>query len=83
VRVILMYMKGQRVLQVSAIIETFGSALLYWILYDTYGMVGLAVAYFLAISLPNIILAGIVYKRFGVVPLPFVSQAAGPRSTRN
>jgi len=83
VRVILMYMKGQRVLQVSAIIETFGSALLYWVLYDTYGMVGLAVAYFLAISLPNIILAGIVYKRFGVVPLPFVSQAAGPRSTRN
>jgi O-antigen/teichoic acid export membrane protein len=83
VRVILMYMKGQRVLQVSAIVETFGSALLYWVLYRAYGMVGLAVAYFLAISLPNIILAGIVYARLGIVPLPFVSQAAGPRGTRN
>ncbi len=79
VRVILMYMNGQRVLQVSAIIETCASAVLYWVLYGAYGMTGLAIAYFVAISLPNLILAWIVYARFGVVPLPFVSQTAGSR----
>lgn len=76
VRVILMYLNGQRVLQVSAIVETFGSALLYWILYGAYGMTGLAIAYFLAISVPNIVLASIVYARFGIIPVPFVSPVA-------
>jgi hypothetical protein len=80
VRVILMYMNGQGVLQVSAIIETIGSALLYWVLYGAYGITGLAIAYFLAIALPNVVLAWIVHARFGIVPLPFVAQAAGRRN---
>ena len=83
VRVILMYLNGQKVLQVSAIVETFGSALLYWILYGAWGLTGLAVAYFLAISVPNIILAWIVYSRFGIVPLPFVSPVRGNRDRRD
>lgn len=82
VRVILMYMNGQRVLQVSAIVETCGSALLYWFLYGAYGPAGLAVAYFVAIALPNIVLAWVVYARFGIAPVPFVSPAAVPRRRR-
>ncbi len=77
VRVILMYLDGQHVLQVSAILETFGSAILYWILYKAYGLTGLAIAYCLAISLPNLVLAWVVYKRYGIIPLPFVSPVAG------
>lgn len=82
VRVILMYLNGQRVLQVSAIAETCGSALLYWVLYGAWGLTGLAIAYFLAISLPNIVLACIVYARFGIIPLPFVSPVARPPRRR-
>jgi hypothetical protein len=74
VRVILMYLSGQRVLQGSAILETFGSAFLYWILYRAYGLTGLAIGYFLAISIPNIVLACIVYKRFGIIPIPFIAD---------
>jgi O-antigen/teichoic acid export membrane protein len=79
VRVILMYLGGQRVLQVSAVAETLGSALLYWWLYAAWGLTGLAVAYFIAIAAPNLVLAAIVYARFGIVPLPFVAQAARRR----
>jgi O-antigen/teichoic acid export membrane protein len=79
VRVILMYLNGQHVLQVSAILETCGSAFLYWILYNAYGLTGLAIGYVLAISLPNIVLAWIVYTRFGIIPIPFVSPVAGSR----
>jgi O-antigen/teichoic acid export membrane protein len=79
VRVILMYLGGQRVLQVSAMAETFGSALLYWWLYAAWGLTGLAVAYFISIAVPNLVLAGIVWARFGIVPLPFVSPAARRR----
>ncbi len=79
VRVILMYLNGQRVLQVSAIIETCGSACLYWILYSAYGLTGLAAGYFLAISVPNIVLAWIVYTRFGIVPFPFVAPVVRSR----
>jgi O-antigen/teichoic acid export membrane protein len=75
VRVVLMYMGGQRVLQVSAVVETFGSALLYWFLYLAWGATGLAVAYLLAIAVPNILLAWIVHARYGIVPLPFVSPS--------
>jgi hypothetical protein len=79
VRVILMYLNGQRVLQISAILETFGSAFLYWFLYNAYGLTGLAIGYFLAISIPNLVLAWIVYTRFGIIPFPFVSPVAGSR----
>jgi hypothetical protein len=79
VRVILMYLGGQRVLQVCAVAETFGSALLYWVLYAAWGLTGLAVAYFLAIAVPNLVLAGIVHSRFGIVPLPFVTPSARRR----
>jgi len=79
VRVILMYLGGQRVLQVSAVAETLGAALLYWALYAAWGLTGLAVAYFLAIAVPNLVLAGIVHARFGIVPLPFVTPSARGR----
>jgi O-antigen/teichoic acid export membrane protein len=79
VRVILMYLGGQRVLQVSAVAETFGSALLYWWLYAAWGLTGLAVAYLIAIAVPNLVLAGIVWARFGIIPLPFVAPAARGR----
>jgi len=70
VRVLLMYMGGQRILQFSAIVETIASMALYWSMYALYGLTGLAVSYFLAISIPNIILACIVFRRFGIIPLP-------------
>ena len=75
VRVLLMYLGGQRVLQVCAVAETLGSAVLYWALYRAFGLTGLAVAYFLAIAVPNLVLARIVHARFGIVPLPFVAMA--------
>ncbi len=73
VRVLLMYLGGQNVLQISAVLETIFSALLYWYLYGRLGLTGLGIAYFVAIALPNVVLAGIVYGRYGIVPLPFVS----------
>lgn len=79
VRVILMYLGGQRVLQVCAVAETLGSALLYWWLYAAWGVTGLAVAYFIAIAVPNLVLAAIVYARFGIIPLPFVAPVARGR----
>jgi O-antigen/teichoic acid export membrane protein len=82
VRVILMFLNGQRVLQVCSIAETFGSALLYWVLYSAYGVTGLAIAYFLAISVPNLLLAWIVHARFGIIPLPFVPPAYASRARR-
>jgi hypothetical protein len=82
VRVSLMFLNGQRVLQVCSIAETFGSALLYWVLYSAYGVTGLAIAYFLAISVPNLLLAWIVHARFGIIPLPFVPPAYASRARR-
>lgn len=75
VRVILMYLGGQNVLLISSILETIFSVLLYWYLYDMLGLTGLAIAYFVAIALPNVVLAGIVYGRYGIVPVPFVSPS--------
>jgi O-antigen/teichoic acid export membrane protein len=80
VRVILMYLGGQQILQTSAIVETFGSAILYWILYNAFSLTGLAVGYFTAIATPNLILAWIVHRRYGIIPLPFVSPAEIRRS---
>lgn len=80
VRVLLMYLGGQGVLRVSVILETAGSALLYWTCYHRYGLNGLAWAYFLSIAVPNLVLAGIVYLRYGIVPLPFVGIR--PRGAR-
>ncbi len=74
VRVLLMYLGGQKVLQISAIAETIGSMVLYWTLYTWLGLTGLAIGYFIAISTPNIVLACIVYKRFGIIPLPITQS---------
>jgi len=82
VRVILMYLNGQYVLQISAIAETLGSVLLYWVLYRAYGLTGLAIAYFLAISVPNLVLACVVYARYGIIPLPFVTPVGPARGSR-
>lgn len=72
VRVLLMYLGANATLQTSVIIEALASAVLYWTLYAAMGLKGISIAYFLAIAVPNVVLAGIVYRRFGVLPLPWV-----------
>lgn len=75
VRIFLMYMGGQNILLLSAVLETIGSMILYWLLFNWGGSTGLAYAYFIAISTPNLILSWVVYKRFGIIPLPFTKQS--------
>lgn len=72
VRVILMYLGGQKILQTSVALETLGSMILYWVCYKLYGVDGLAMGYFIAIATPNLLLALIVYRMYGIIPFPLV-----------